>query len=149
MFYVGEEKASDSGAVASYTRIIIAVSAVVVLLLTAAIIIITVLIIIFKHRRKRQKKFDLPSPEPIYDDLDGPYYSSILDKTSQIKTPEALPVEPEVQLQTKENEAYGVPPADLQKTAAVPIQQQENVAYSVVPYHQQSQSSGVESEEQL
>ena len=146
MFYVGEEKASESGAVTSYTGIIIAVSAVVALLLIAAITIITVLIIVFKHRRKR---FDLPSPEPIYDDLDGPYYSSILDKTNQIKTSDVLPVEPEVQLQTKENEAYGVPPADLRKTMAVPFQQQENVAYGVLPNHQQSHSSGVESEEQL
>ena len=109
MYYVGEEKPSDSGAVTSYTGIIIAVSAVVVLLLIAAIIIITVLIIIVKHRRKRQKK--IPSPEPT---LGGPYCSLILDKTNQIKTPE-------VQLQTKENEADDAPPAEAQSSAGVEV----------------------------
>ena len=48
--------------------IIIIVTVVIAVLLIATIIIITILIGIMRQRKKRQKKFALPTPEPIYDD---------------------------------------------------------------------------------
>ena len=122
-YYIGDEKSDGS----SNTRIIIIIVTGVITALLIAIVIIAIAIGIM---RKKKKKFALPIPDPIYDDLDNPYYSSILDKTEKAASNE-------MPLQTQPEESKDVTRTNQQKNVTPSIEQQDNVAYGALSQQQQ------------
>ena len=130
MYFIGDE--TPSGII-----IIVVVTIVLAVLLIAAIIIMAIIIAILRVRKRQ--KITLPSPEPIYEDLDYPYLSSVLDnKTNTVSARTEIPLQS--QPHTNTNEAYGA------FTRQQGIEQQENVAYCALA--NQQQSSGDQTEEQ-
>ena len=77
----------------------------------------------------------LPSPEPIYEDLDYPDYSSVLDKTNTTSARIEIPLQkkPKNSQQHQEN----VSGQELECVTS-PIEQQENEAYGALANQQQS-----------
>ena len=129
IYFIGDE--TPSGIIIVIVTIVLAV------LLITAIIIMAIIIAILRIRKRQ--KITLPSPEPIYEYLDSPYYSSVLDnKTNTVSARTKIPLQS--QPHTNTNEAYGA------FTRQQGIERQENVAYGVLA--NQQQSSGDQTEEQ-
>ena len=132
-YYIGDEKSDGS----SNTRIIIIIVTGVIAALLIAIVIIAIVIGIM---RKRKKKFALPTPDPIYNDPDNPYNSSVLDKTE-------MAASNEIPLQTQPEESKDVTRTNEQKNVTPSIEQQDNVAYGALS-NQQQQLPADQAEEQ-
>ena len=125
----------DNGS--SNTTIIVIIVTGVIAALLIAIVITAIAIGIM---RQKKKKFALPTPDPIYDDPDNPYYSSVLDKTEKAASNE-------ISLQTQPEGSKYVTLTNQQKNVAPSIEQQDNVAYGAVS-NQHQQLPGDQAEEQ-
>ena len=86
----------------------------------------------------------LPSPEPIYEDPDYPYYSSVLDKTNTTSARIEIPLQKKPK-NSQQHQGNVVSGQELECVTS-PIEQQENEAYGVLA--NQQQSSGDQTEEQ-
>ncbi|CAI8052865.1 CUB and sushi domain-containing protein 3 [Geodia barretti] len=132
---IRDEKSDGS----SNTRIIIIIVTGVIAALLIAIVIIAIVIGIM---RQKKKKFALPTPDPIYNDPDNPYNSSVLDKTEKAASNE-------IPLQTQPEESKDVTRTNQQKNVTPSIEQQDNVAYDAFSNEQQQLLVGdQEAEEQ-
>ena len=112
---------------------------IIIIIVTGVITALLIAIVIMAIGIMRQK-FALPTPDPIYDDPDNPYYSSVLDKTEKAASNE-------ISLQTQPEESKYVTRTNQQKNVAPSIEQQDNVAYGALS-NQQQQLPGDQAEEQ-
>ena len=109
-------------------------------MITALLIAIVIIAIAIGIMRQKKKKFALPTPDPIYNDPDNPYNSSILEKTEKAASNE-------MPLQTQPEESKDVTRTNQQKNVTPSIEQQDNVAYGALS-NQQQQLPADQAEEQ-